>query len=219
MQVKYTTASILLLTSALAAPDDLGSIGSMVNGDVSSALKVGQSVANGAATAAEAYASIAVQDAHSIEAAAISLASYRWNDAASHAVAEAQSLATEADLRISVAQTAAGAIATSLSSDVVVILNSADYIVSSIVHEFNIQITTLTDSAGDATATVTSLLTATNPASNGTNPTLSGTNSASNATNLATSSSSTAGAAMPTSGLGIGLAGLAGIVGVIAIAL
>jgi hypothetical protein len=212
MQVKYTTAFILLLTSVLAAPDaalirrDTASdndANSQADDAASDALSFSftDSIPSGSPSVVESplfqVAQSLVSDA---EALGTDLATI---PAVSTAIAEAQSLATEAEVRVSIAATAVDTVSSSLYEEAVAIYISAQTIISSVANKYELQTSTAqTSIAQISTAQVSTTQ-----------------NGGSNAINEATTSSSTAGAVMPTSGFGISLAGLAGIVGVIAIAL
>ena len=212
MQVKYTTAYILLLTSVRAAPnavlvergigDDIESGISQGVGAISTGINVVASGFDVAASDAKSFIgsiatmiySDATKELQALESGVAVIFSEAVNDPLLlSAGKEVQNLATEAEADLSIALTAAGPIASSLSAEAAAFLSSAEYIATSIYDNY------------DKLATLTSSAVATNTVTNN--------------SNLVASSSSSAGAAMPTSGLGFSLAGLAGIVGVIAIAL
>ena len=205
MQVKYTTASILLLTPVLAAPN-AALVERGIVSDIESAVSTGINIVTSDFDVATSDAksiigsiatmiySDATKELQALESGAAVIISEAVNDPLLlSAGKEVQSLATEAAADLSIALTAAGPIASSLSAEAAALLSSAEYIATSVYDNYD-ELTTLTSSAV-------------------------ATNTATNNSNLVASTSSTAGAAMPTSGLGISLAGLAGIVGVIAIAL
>ena len=221
MQVKYTTAFILLLTFVLAAPDAAlirryTASDNDVNSQTDDAASDALPFTTDAAAAANSFTdSIPSGSPSVVESPLFQVAQSLVSDAealgtdlatipaVSTAIAEAQSLATEAEVRVSIAATAVDTVLSSLYEEAVAIYISAQTIISSVANKYEPQ----TSTAQTSTAQISTAQVSTTQ------------NGGSNAINEATTSSLTAGAVMPTSGFGISLAGLAGIVGVIVIAL
>jgi hypothetical protein len=182
------------------------------NSQVDGAASDGLSIATSNATTATSFADSISSDIPSVAQSLVSNAEALGTDlatipAVSAAIAEAQSLE-----RFSIASTAVDTVASSLYVEAADVYISTQTIVLSIANEYESQ----TSAAQMSTPQISTPQISTAQVSTTQN---GGSNVINQTTSKATTSSSAAGAVMPTSGLGISLAGLAGIFGVIAIAL
>jgi hypothetical protein len=203
MQVKYTTAFILLLASVLAAPD-AALIRRDTESDDNPLVDLANDIVHGFGDIISYFHHPASESPSHMSDLEVPETGWPIIPAISTAISDVQS---EVKVIVSMARTATGPVASSLSSDLAALYNSMSSM-------YGTQISILTAQTPTAQTQTAQISTSQTPTTEN-----KGSSTTNQVTKKRTTSSSTAGAVMPTSGLGISLAGLAGIVGVVAIAL